>query len=114
MFNNSPDETTYYRNKLLREHTQNSIIMIQPILYSYSLGNPPRPVLLDATSIEKDKILLMDTFFHVVIYHGDTIGNWRDKGFQVNSSIHVLLYLNCGLFVCPSSNFYNGMPIMPL
>ena len=83
MFNNSPDETTYYRNKLLREHTQNSIIMIQPILYSYSIGNPPHPVLLDATSIEKEKILLMDTFFHVVIYHGDVIASWREKGYQV-------------------------------
>ena len=103
MFNNSPDESTYYRNKLLREHTQNSIIMIQPILYSYSLGNPPRPVLLDATSIEKDKILLMDTFFHVVIYHGDTIGTWRDKGYQVNLIyLGILLNLNCCLsIVCP-------------
>ena len=57
--------------------------MIQPILYSYAIGSAPRPVLLDAVSIEKDKILLMDTFFHVLIYHGDVIANWRNKGYQV-------------------------------
>ena len=38
VFNNSPDETSYYRHILLREDITQSLIMIQPILYSYSFN----------------------------------------------------------------------------
>lgn len=41
VFNNSPDETIYYRNKLFREDVSQSLVMIQPILYSYSFDGPP-------------------------------------------------------------------------
>ena len=41
VFNNSPDETIYYRNKLFREDVGQSLVMIQPILYSYSFDGPP-------------------------------------------------------------------------
>ncbi|MGH0155097.1 UNVERIFIED_CONTAM: hypothetical protein FKN15_038774 [Acipenser sinensis] len=40
------------------------------------------PVLLDSSSILPDKILLMDTFFQLVIYHGETIAQWRKAGYQ--------------------------------
>ncbi|CAB4036338.1 transport Sec23A-like, partial [Paramuricea clavata] len=40
-FNNSPDETSYYRHVLNREDVMNSLIMIQPILYSYTFHGPP-------------------------------------------------------------------------
>ena len=39
--------------------------MVQPILYSYSFSGPPEPVLLDTSSIQPDRILLMDTFFQI-------------------------------------------------
>lgn len=32
---------------------------------------PFQPVLLDSSSILPDRILLMDTFFQLVIYHGE-------------------------------------------
>jgi protein transport protein SEC23 len=81
-FNNSPDESAYYRNKLMIEDVTNALIMIQPILYSYSFNGPPEPVLLDSSSILPDRILLLDMFFHVVIFHGETIANWRKQGYQ--------------------------------
>ena len=49
IFNNSPDETSYYRHKLAREDTMNSLIMIQPTLTAYSFSGPPTPVLLDSS-----------------------------------------------------------------
>jgi len=55
--------------------------MIQPSLLSYSFQGPPAPVLLDATSIRPDAILLLDTFFHVVLFHGEKISSWRDQGY---------------------------------
>ncbi|XP_073433960.1 protein transport protein Sec23A isoform X2 [Dendrobates tinctorius] len=42
----------------------------------------PQPVLLDSTSILPDRILLMDTFFQILIYHGETIAQWRKAGYQ--------------------------------
>eukprot|EP00050_Salpingoeca_kvevrii_P010416 m.8299 g.8299 ORF g.8299 m.8299 type:complete len:767 (-) comp2844_c0_seq1:371-2671(-) len=77
VFNNSPDETSYYRHKLNREDTLNSLIMIQPTLTAYSFNGPPTPVLLDTSSISADRILLMDTFFQILIFHGETIAQWR-------------------------------------
>ncbi|XP_064552651.1 protein transport protein Sec23A isoform X1 [Drosophila montana] len=82
VFNNSPDETTFYRHMLMREDLTQSLIMIQPILYSYSFNGPPEPVLLDTASIQADRILLMDTFFQILIYHGETIAQWRALKYQ--------------------------------
>ncbi|CAH0385524.1 unnamed protein product [Bemisia tabaci] len=82
VFNNSPDETSFYRHILLREDLTQSLIMIQPILYSYSLAGPPEPVLLDTSSIQPDRILLMDTFFQILIFHGETIAQWRALRYQ--------------------------------
>ena len=56
---------------LNREDLTQGLIMVQPILYSYSFHGPPEPVLLDSSSIQADRILLMDTFFQIVIYHGE-------------------------------------------
>jgi protein transport protein SEC23 len=73
VFNNSPDETAFYRYILNRESVTNSLIMIQPTLESYSFEGPPVPVLLASTSVQADKILLLDTFFRIVVHNGDTI-----------------------------------------
>nr|CAH7737171.1 unnamed protein product [Callosobruchus chinensis] len=82
VFNNSPDETSFYRHMLMREDLTQSLIMIQPILYSYSFNGPPEPVLLDTSSIQPDRILLMDTFFQILIFHGETIAQWRKMRYQ--------------------------------
>ncbi|KAL0083645.1 protein transporter SEC23 [Phycomyces blakesleeanus] len=82
VFNNSPDETAFYRHALNRENVDNSLIMIQPTLTSYGFDIPPQPVLLDSVSIKPDCILLLDTFFHLLIFHGETIAQWRLAGYQ--------------------------------
>lgn len=82
VFNNSPDETSFYRHSLFLEDCLNSLIMIQPTLLCYSFNEPTHAVLLDASSIQPDRILLMDTFFHVVIFHGETIAAWKKEGYQ--------------------------------
>lgn len=82
-FNNSPDETAFYRHVLNHEDVNNSLIMIQPTLMSYSLDQEGGvPVLLDSVSVKKDVILLLDTFFHILIFHGETIAQWRNAGYQ--------------------------------
>jgi len=82
VFNNSPDESAFYRHVLMQESVMESTTMIQPTLFSYSFNGPPEAVLLDASSILPDRILLMDDYFHVLIYHGQTIDAWRKMNYQ--------------------------------
>jgi protein transport protein SEC23 len=56
--------------------------MIQPTLMSYTFDTPPQPVLLDSVSIKHDVILLLDTFFHILIFHGELVAQWRKQGYQ--------------------------------
>ena len=77
LFNSSPDESAYYRYVLIRESTTNSLVMLQPSLLSYGFTGPPQPVLLDSQSVRQDTILLLDTFFHVVIWKGETIEEYE-------------------------------------
>jgi len=82
LFNSSPDEAAYYRYILSKENTTNSLVMIQPTLLSYSFNGPPQAVLLDSESVRPDTILLLDTFFHVVVFHGETIAAWREQRYH--------------------------------
>lgn len=41
VFNNSPDESSYYRHHFMRQDLTQSLIMVQPILYAYSFNGPP-------------------------------------------------------------------------
>ncbi|ANB15996.1 GTPase-activating protein SEC23 [Sugiyamaella lignohabitans] len=83
VFNNSPDETVYYRHVLMQEDTTNCSIMVQPTLTAYEIDkDEPEPVLLDSLSVNPNRILLLDTFFHILIYHGETIAAWRKQKYQ--------------------------------
>lgn len=82
VFNNSPDETAYFRMILNRENVSNSVVMIQPSLISYSFQSVPEPVLLDVVAISADKILLLDAYFTLVVFHGATIAQWRNAAYH--------------------------------
>ncbi|DBA03011.1 TPA: hypothetical protein N0F65_003199 [Lagenidium giganteum] len=86
VFGYSPDESSSYRHCLMRESTTNSLVMIQPSLLSYSFNGPPVAALLDSSSVRTDTILLLDSFFYVVVFHGDTIAAWRDQKFHEDPS----------------------------
>jgi len=81
-FNASPDESQYYINLIMRENVSNSLVMIQPALMSYDLDSESAtPVLLDIDSMKNNVILLLDTFFYVCIWKGDTIDKWEQAGY---------------------------------
>lgn len=86
VFNNTPDETAFFRLILNREGVVGSLIMIQPTLFAYSFDGPPTPVLLDVSSIAPDCILLFDSYFYVVVHYGSTIAQWRKLGYQNDPS----------------------------
>ena len=91
VFNNSPDETAYFTMMLNTENVSNAVVMIQPSLISYSFQSGPEPVLLDVTAIAADRILLLDSYFTVVIFHGITIAQWRKAGYQYQEG-HEVIY----------------------
>lgn len=99
VFNNSPDETAFFRLMLNREGVLGSLIMIQPTLLAYSFEGPPVPVLLDVSSIGPDRILLLDSYFNVVVHYGATIAQWRKLGYQVRGFGRLLRSCCCGLWV---------------
>ncbi|KAL8914008.1 MAG: hypothetical protein Q9171_001259 [Xanthocarpia ochracea] len=83
VFNNSPDETAFYRHVLNHEYVGDSLVMIQPTLDSYTFEQEGGvPVLLDSASIQPTHILLLDTFFQILIFHGETVAEWRKAGYQ--------------------------------
>ncbi len=82
VFGDSPDETTFYRFYLFKEAVASSLIMIQPTLDAYTTSGPPMPVLLSASSVAADRILLLDTFFTVAVWSGENIAAWRKAGYQ--------------------------------
>ena len=84
-FNVSPDESAFYRTLIVRENVTNSLLMIQPALLQYSFDSPhPQPVLLDIASLKNNVILLLDTFFTVLIWHSDMITKWNKMGYAEN------------------------------
>lgn len=83
VFNNTPDETSFFRLMLNRETVLSCLVMIQPTLFAYGLDGPPQPVLLDASSVSPDKILLLDTYFMVVVHYGKTVAEWRKAGYHL-------------------------------
>jgi protein transport protein SEC23 len=85
VFNNSPDESSYIRHIFMHEELTSTLIMIQPTLLSYDINTfeqEPEPVLLDSLSLGSSKILLLDTFFQILIWHGKQISEWRKAGYH--------------------------------
>lgn len=81
------------RYMLYRETVANCLVMIQPTLESYTFNGPPEPVLLASTSIKPDCILLLDTFFRVIVWHGETIAAWRKAGYHEDPKHEAFKYL---------------------
>lgn len=83
VFGNSPDETAYFRIILYRVSVPDAMVMIQPQMTAYHFHGPPEPVLLDVSSILPERILFLDAYFYVVIFHGTTIAQWRKAEYHL-------------------------------
>lgn len=65
-----------------KENVTNCLIMIQPQLEAFSMQQPRKAVPLDVQSIAPDEILVLDTYFMVVIHYGSTVAQWRKAGYS--------------------------------
>lgn len=86
--------------------------MVQPSLISYSFHSGPEPALLDVAAIAADRVLLLDAFFTVVIFHGSTIAQWRKAGYH-NEPEHQVFFgqLIANLVSCRQVNFYQNFSV---
>lgn len=73
---------------LMRAPVQDAMVMIQPQLTAYSLapdapgGVLAEPALLDVLSVAPERVLLLDAYFYVVVFHGATVAAWRKAGYH--------------------------------
>ncbi len=78
---------------LYRETVPNMLLMIQPSLLAYSLQEQPQAVLLDIASVNPNRILLLDSFFIVLVFYGE---------------------VGCSHSELPSPSIYSELPSPPL
>ena len=82
-FATSVDEFAFFRLSLFRETLNNMLVMIQPSLFAYSVeASEATPVLCDMDSLSDNRILVVDTYFFVLVWWGKTIQYWKQQGFH--------------------------------
>lgn len=60
------------------------LCMIQPVLIAYEVSNLEGfPVFLDAQECTPGRMLLLDTFFNLLIWTGSNIVAWRNAGYHL-------------------------------
>ena len=76
-FATSVDESALYKMTLNRESLSNMLVMIQPALFQYDLNEPEAvPVACDFESLKPDVVLLVDTFFCLLVWRGTDVHGW--------------------------------------
>jgi len=81
-FNMSPDETAYFRHLFNKVSIEDAFKMVRPSLLRFGFDGFEIPAVLDASSIQDDSILLLDTFFTLVVFHGSEIAEWKKLGYH--------------------------------
>lgn len=78
-FGYSPDESAFRRMVMLKENVENVVKMVEPELFSWSSDNPEcTAVDLGSSAMQATSILLLDSFFNIVIWYGNTMRAWRE------------------------------------
>jgi protein transport protein SEC23 len=82
VLNEEADYLACIRFFINREPTETCMLLIQPQLTRYDMHGPPHAVALDGSSIQDDAILLLDSFFTIIINYGYTIVIWRRQDYH--------------------------------
>jgi protein transport protein SEC23 len=82
-FNVSPDESAFYRQCMLRYSVQEALLMIEPVLMSFSFQSEyPEPMFLSPDELKDDRILVFDNFFQIVVWQGRAVCAWVKEGYD--------------------------------
>ena len=69
----SPDRTAYFRLLLGSLGVFSMLVMVQPMLVSYSLGTPPTSTALEPHALQPDRVLVLDTFTQLLVCKGASV-----------------------------------------
>lgn len=62
---------------------ENATTMIQPVLLKYSLEEvEPESVPLDEDEMQPSVILLLDSYFNVIEWYGESIQSWWEEKYH--------------------------------
>ncbi|EAY14744.1 Sec23/Sec24 trunk domain containing protein [Trichomonas vaginalis G3] len=85
-FNASPDSTASVRMAMLVEDTTNCLLMMQPMLKSFSITSlEPTYVPLEMNSLKKETSLFLDTYFRALVWYGNDVAAYGHQGLQNDS-----------------------------
>lgn len=76
------DQYTSYIYELLYGDVASILLMIHPSLIMYSVVEQPKPVILGLSSLNSESILLLDSYFKVLIWNGKNVVQWKNNGYQ--------------------------------
>lgn len=65
--------------------------------------------MLDVQSLRPEVVLLLDSFFHVVIWHGEMINMWKEQGYERSpeyANFSELLEVCSDILECCQMTFY--------
>jgi len=82
IFNNSPDQVAYHRLIFNWQTVNNSLLMFQPILKAYFLKKIPELVPPNFSSLQRDRILVLDAYHIIVVFFGSSIVKWCKAGYN--------------------------------
>ena len=79
-FGAPPDQSIYVKTCMMRESIGNGIVMVQPALLKYTTDDAdPVPVELDLDELQDEVVLLMDSFFMVLVWQGPSVYDWKEQ-----------------------------------
>lgn len=64
-----------------RENVGNCLLMIQPSITAYESDQEfPQAVECDVECLKEDRILIVDTYFYIVRWYGESMNSWIQQG----------------------------------
>ena len=57
------------------------------------MDGPAAPVQLDTSALHSNRILVLDTFFHIVVWYGATLAKWKQAGYHLKPEYDYLKQL---------------------
>jgi protein transport protein SEC23 len=82
VLNEEADYLACTRFFINREPTDTCMLLIQPQLTQYDMYGPPHAIALDGSSIRNDAIIMIDSFFVIIINYGNTVVAWRNQDYH--------------------------------
>lgn len=80
--NCTPDSVSGMQLTLCSESIDNCLFIIKPSLICYNAYGQCASVDLDNSNLQKENVLVLDTFYRVLVWYGEAAASWRDNKYH--------------------------------